>query len=341
MLIHLINNKDVNRGGAQKMLALIHGITGGQVLCLTDSQFTRKPFALLDIYLKTINQARHATKVVAHSRMYLPLLFMLRLMGVKTCFYLHASYRAKPWLFKLLRANEYIAVSQSAKSYLMAQGISETKISVVYNPLTDAQLLTQPIDILDSVQKTWLEQLQSKTIKVFSVGSLHPWKGFKEAIQMLDHVAQNLDIKIVYSVVGQGPELENLQKQVIKLKSEHLSVKLLGFSKCPYQLVTDAYIQLIPSLEEGFGLTLIEGMANNKLILYRQIPSLHELAEKDPFCFGFDHKIDVIDHLNERILIENVFQDKNLLKNRQRAIELKFSYDNFVTCINDTLMSSY
>ena len=331
----------MTRGGAQKIVKQVQSITGGKVLCLGDSRFNFKLFALIELYF-IVFKSPSKSKVVAHSRMFLPLVFLLKLLGRTTWFYLHATYRSKPWLFKLFKVGRYIAVSESAKAYLIQQGINKSKIDVVYNPIISK---TKQIDdnvIFDTqlrINNGLKNQVEQGCIKVFSVGSLNVWKGFDEAILGLAEVADKLDIRIEYTLIGEGPERDNLQNQVTKLKSKRLAINFTGYSDNPYEHVQDHYIQIIPSLEEGFGLTMVEGIVNNKIIFYRQIPSLVEVANNDPFCFGFDQTKELISQITALYLNENINFDKNILNKRKRLVELKFSYDKFVSYINDTLVS--
>jgi glycosyltransferase involved in cell wall biosynthesis len=333
MITHLINYKDPQRGGAQKILAKIHQITGGKILCIADATFSFKPFALAQLYLKTILLTlKQRSHIVAHSRMYLPLMWFLTKCGVQTTYYCHATYRSAPWLMRLFKVPQYIAVSQSVKSYLITIGINKNAITVIYNPL----LING--DQLDSDAVSDLSEYnEEKVFKVFSVGALESWKGFASAIKSLKLASDKLKIRIEYTVIGQGSEREDLELLASQLRSDRFEVFFLGHLPSPFSHVKLIKNQLIPSLEEGFGLVAIEGIYFEKRILYKKIPALIEVCGNDPLSWEYDRENDLIFRIKHLISGSSPLVEKNFFKKRKKSVELSYGCDRFNKEINNTL----
>ena len=318
MLLHLINYKDPSRGGAQKVLAALLSAVAGDVRCLADSGYGNKLIQLLHIYWQVFSLRHQLTKVVIHSRMYLPLIPLLKLVGVKTVYYLHAMYRNKPWLMRVFKADAYVAVSSSSKDYLVKRGIPASRIWVIPNPLLNNQNHT--------IKNGHDSESQ---VQVFSVGSLEVWKGFEPTITALGVWAKQDNISVVYTIIGAGSEQQMLEKCAKKYENEGLKVKFLGKVEDPFAKVTDISIQLIPSLEEGFGLVAIEGIFHGKSLIYRKIPALSECCENDDLSYGFDDPYQMVQMIKKAVQDRCLIIDLSVYKQRKKEVELRYGYGKF------------
>ena len=337
MILHLINYKDQARGGAQKILAAVMSAIPSKALCLDDSKFQNKFIKLLNIYWQVWCQKDNYSQVVIHSRMYLPLVPLLKLRGIKSVYYLHAMYRRKAWLMSLFKADAYIAVSNSSKAYLIEQGVTEKCIHVVPNPLLNNT--SYPIKLAASVAAENNEQATSSIpkvlghladeVNVFSIGSLEVWKGFESAINALGEWAKQDNISVVYTIIGAGSEQENLETCARKHQKHGLKVNFLGKIEDPFEQVSDIFIQLIPSLEEGFGLVAIEGIFHGKSLIYRKIPALSECCKKDPLSYGFDDPYQMVQMIKIAVHDRCLINDLNVYKQRKKTIELNYGYGKF------------
>ncbi|KGJ88821.1 glycosyltransferase [Colwellia psychrerythraea] len=272
--LHLINDSDVSRGGAQKILNLLTNDDVG-TLTLKDSLIKFKLGVLLWQFFLVFfcNLINRPKCVFIHSRCYLPFSCVFRLFGVEVVFYTHAHYRSHRWLFKYFRCNHYIAVSQAVAVSLKKQGVESSLIKVIPNPYFGEEYYEIIHDNLNYNSFA-------------SVGSLRAWKGFKEAINLLGLISVKYDNKFVYSIVGEGSERKSLSLAA----DSHPNIELVlrGFQEHPFETLRDSPFIIIPSLEEGFGLVAIESIFQHKIVIYSDVPALREICGQDPLSFSFN-----------------------------------------------------
>lgn len=118
---------------------------------------------------------------------------------------------------------------------------------------------TIPIGGVDLTKFKINPNKNSRFIEVGTVGMMSKQKGFVHFIEAAKLVLEkNNNVRI--SIAGDGPELENLQNLIEKLKLND-KIKLLGF-RCDIAALLgqwDIYVQ--PSLWEGLCMTVVEAMA--------------------------------------------------------------------------------
>ena len=271
--LHLINNADFSRGGAQKILSLLLNDKSA-TLTLNDSWIKFKAGALLSQFFFVIFALifKKPKCVFIHSRCYLPFSIVFKLFGMKVIFYTHAHYRSHRWLFTLFKCDNYIAVSNAVGDSLVKQGINRSIIKVVLNPYIGG--------------KGYKSQIEANSINYFaSIGSLNPWKGFNEAIDFLNVFSKKHDKKTHYTIVGEGGMKCSLR--MLSQTIENIVLILKGYVASPFSELTSCPFIIIPSLEEGFGLVAIEAIFQNKIIIYSELPALIEVCGEDPLSFSF------------------------------------------------------
>lgn len=108
--------------------------------------------------------------------------------------------------------------------------------------------------------------LTDEDVIVLSVGELIPRKNHKVVISAM----ALLDDHFHYFIAGEGSEKKNLVSQIKRL---HLGnrVHFLGFRKDINQLCNSADIFVMPSLQEGLSVALMEAMACGKPIIASRI----------------------------------------------------------------------
>jgi glycosyltransferase involved in cell wall biosynthesis len=275
---HCINNSDPKRGGAQRILQLLV-IENVEVISLehiikikvsNKIKLILVPFIF--IYKALLSKP---DVVVFHSRCFLPFVWLLSLMRIPTVFYCHANYRHGNYLFKIFRCNRYIAVSNAVNNFLVLFGIPESDITIIFNPYFG---------------KSPIKEVRSdiNTLLVDSIGSLQPWKGFKQVISLLVQFSEVSSKKILYRIVGSGPEYTSLKKIKDSNSLNSFKLDLIGYVADPFESLNNGRLFLIPSLEEGFGLVAIEAIYQGKVIVYSRIEALEEICANDPLSFGFD-----------------------------------------------------
>ncbi|MBX3048647.1 MAG: glycosyltransferase family 4 protein [Anaerolineales bacterium] len=322
-ILHLINDASLRRGGAQKIVnSLIevqdfdsYTFSKKRIDNIVDERnFVGNNFDLLwKIRMKP-------DAVVIHSRMFWPYAFMIKKFGVKVIFYVHADYTTHNWAFRIFRPDSYIVTSNAVKNLLTKHGISEKKIHVNINPL-----------VSDGI--TPLENITiSQPLVISFVGSLEPRKGILDLIDLLKAYSIRGKMPIILQIIGEG----SLYKKItlnMNNGGDYFSIRLLGYQERPYLTTKNSLIQIIPSLEEGFGLVGVEAILHGKLLVYNEIPALIELLGRDEFSFSF--KIGSPDSFfialdNCIYMLKNGSLGRKKAKERSDLISRKYSLDRFI-----------
>jgi glycosyltransferase involved in cell wall biosynthesis len=147
------------------------------------------------------------------------------------------------------------------------------KLMVIYNG-TDIKLKTK-----NEKRKT---TTKNSEVTIGFVGSLTKRKGVEYLIRAIPLIILNLKSKILNLViVGEGEEKEKLQKLTKKLKLEKFVEfwGLLDDTSTIYP-VLDVYVQ--PSLDEAFGIAVLEAMSFGVPVVASQVGGLSELLNHKP-----------------------------------------------------------
>lgn len=167
-----------------------------------------------------------------------------------------------------------------------------------------------------------ISTLKNKTI--ISVGRLDKVKGYDDLIKLFAKSNYN---DWTLNIVGDGPEYNNLRLLIKKLNMEN-NIKLLGF-KSPKELnklYKESSIYIMTSLEESFGLVLIEAASHGLPILaYSSALGAKEILKSDRGI--------LIDNRDESLMIKKLnemINDINLRKEYQQksiSISEEYSYE--------------
>jgi glycosyltransferase involved in cell wall biosynthesis len=95
-----------------------------------------------------------------------------------------------------------------------------------------------------------------------AVGRLNPLKGFDRLVR----AAAELTFPFRLRIAGEGPQRQELERLVADLGLGE-RVTLLGHREDVPEVIAGSHLLVIPSLSEGFGLTLLEGLAYADLVL--------------------------------------------------------------------------
>lgn len=148
----------------------------------------------------------------------------------------------------------FLAASDYNFKTLINFGVKKEKI--IYHPLG--------IDVRNYPFK-WdaHSETNQKQIKLITIARLVPEKGIEYAIRGVKEIVQrHPDMDLEYHIVGSGPLKPELLILIDKLKLQN-TVRLLG--AYPKDKVIDALMKsdifLLPSVEESFGMVLLEAQA--------------------------------------------------------------------------------
>jgi glycosyltransferase involved in cell wall biosynthesis len=157
-----------------------------------------------------------------------------------------------------------IAVSNSVKEFMIkGRSVPEEKIQVVFNgikldkfkKITDESIINLKSTLsIDKYQKV-----------VGTITRLRKEKGNKYFLQAIPLILKKYP-NTVFLIIGDGPLRGEMEKMVIDLNISP-QVKFLGFRNDVTELLSILDINVIPSLSEGFGLSMVEAMAVGNAIV--------------------------------------------------------------------------
>jgi len=177
-------------------------------------------------------------------------------------------------------SKKIITVSKATKNEIVDHlGILDQKIDVIFEGV-DPQLGKTIRHTPYAIRKKYF----------LHVGNVYPHKNAKRLIQAFAQAG--LDNYSLFFVGKKDYFMTSLEKYV-KQHGLEKKIKFLGFvtDEDLRALYRDASATVVPSLMEGFGLPVLEAMANNSLVLASAIPSIKEIAEDcvlycDPYDIG-------------------------------------------------------
>ena len=201
-----------------------------------------------------------------------------RIITVEHNVYLNRSYFQR-LINKILSYISYriIAVSGSVKNYLVdLEKINPNKISVVYNGVNLNKYR------FDSEKRRKTRnglKISENDFVVLGIGQVTLQKNYDLLVDIAYKANKVLSENIYFFIAGgdEGPLADSLKKKVSKLDLND-RVIFLGLRDDVPNLLSMADIFVMTSKWEGFGLALVEAMANNKPVLVNRISTLKEIV---------------------------------------------------------------
>jgi len=223
------------------------------------------------------------------------------------------------------RASKIIVPSNYLKKIILKWGVSEDKISVIYNSFDFSSVLEGK----DEIRREY--SLSGKII--ISIGRLVPWKGFGALIEaMPDILKNNSDARLL--IIGDGPEKENLTDKIVSLDIQD---KVIMTGKLPHEELL-AYLKasdvfVLNTAYEGFSHQLLEVMALGVPIVTTDIGGNAEIIE--------DNKNGVFIELNNKndikMAVLRLLSDKELCSRLAEEGKRTAGYFSKEKMINETI----
>jgi len=152
--------------------------------------------------------------------------------------------------------NTFIAVSKAVKE-TVEKSLGFKNIVVIYNSIDVEEL--KPLNEEERIYVKSNLGIKKNSAVIVIVGRLEEQKGHIFLLEALSQVElKNKDLTLF--VLGQGP-LEGSLKKIVKYFNIQDKVIFLGNRKDIRQIVGCADMFVLPSIFEGFGIVLLEGMA--------------------------------------------------------------------------------
>lgn len=178
------------------------------------------------------------------------------------------------------RCDVMTAVSEAVKYFHAGKmGIKSDSLEVIYNGLK----FQSPASSED-IAKWRSEWGVSGCDKIIgSIGRLDWQKGYDMLLGLIGDISKKIPAgrKWALVILGEGPERKNLENFMLDLP-ENIKLVLPGFAPDAAKRIGAFDLFVMPSRYEGFGLALIEAMAQGVPIIYNNIDSLPEIASCYP-----------------------------------------------------------
>lgn len=153
------------------------------------------------------------------------------------------------WLApRVYRSSRYLVVSKATRDELAALGVGSDRISVVYSGKEDIPDLSH--------------QARTAHPSLVVLGRLVPHKRVEVALRTVATLREQFP-GLALDVVGHGYWQDELRDEAVRLGIAD-SVRFLGFVENDekHQLLAGAWLNLLPSLKEGWGLAIVEAGAH-------------------------------------------------------------------------------
>jgi glycosyltransferase involved in cell wall biosynthesis len=163
-----------------------------------------------------------------------------------------------------------LAISQAVQYSLLAEHISSSQISLVYDGVDLQHYRTRSVQKCDS------------SIILGVIGQLGQRKGHIYLLKALQDLIRTFP-KIMLWIVGKEPEhsIERYTEQLYQyVEQTHLEgyVKFWGFQEDIPGILAQLDILLLPSLQEPFGKIVVEAMAMGKPVIASKVGGVPEIV---------------------------------------------------------------
>jgi glycosyltransferase involved in cell wall biosynthesis len=231
-----------------------------------------------------------------------------------------------PDLYLMRRVRKSVVLNEPLKEKLVKKGIEEDRLEVIPNGVNVEDFNVSEEEVEKVRRKYGLEG-----IVVMFAGTVMPRKGVLQLIKAGEIL--NLGRDILFLIVGNlNIDREYAQTVVEYAKSKGVNAKFTGFvpNEDLKALYSACDIFVLPSLEEGHGISLTEAMASGKPLIGSNVGGI-PMQIRDGWN-GFLVEPGNEKQLAEKIryLIENEKERKRMGANSRRLAEKEFSWEKIV-----------
>lgn len=229
-------------------------------------------------------------------------------------------------------ADKIIAISEATKNDIIELfEIKPEKIQTIYNGTN----INSEYKVTEKEEQEIKEKFHiQNTPYIFFISTIEPRKNIPTLIKAYNYVREKgIDLKLIIAG-GLGWKYENILKEIEESKYKE-DINLPGYiSKEEKQyLLKNTKALVYPSLYEGFGLPILEAMANGALVITSNVSSLPEVGGDIAYYYN-----NVLNHeeLGEKIIqVLNISEEEKQEKLEQGLEQVKkFTWEK---CAKETL----
>lgn len=187
--------------------------------------------------------------------------------------------------------------------------------------------------LFEKISKHLGRIFQVKTV-VGTIANFYPAKGLVHLIEAAQHFKNQNDI--VFVIIGDGPEKENLKLKIKNLKLEK-KIFLLGQIPNAHQLLTAFDIFVLSSVKEGFPWVLIEAMAAKLPVIATAVGAAPEIIAdgKNGLLVEPANPRDLAQKIRE--IAADEFRRREMGIQAHQTVLFKFSLDKMINQFEEIL----
>lgn len=289
-------------------------------------------FFSLSAFFKLIRMVHNQKLDLIHAHYILPpgLIAVLvgGLMGTRTAVTIHGSdlflLAQKPLLKQITRwvleRTDYVmVVSKALERKVLELGISPQKVKFTTNAVDRDRFSPEnplPPDV----------HVDPHKITLLFVGNLVPQKGVKyllEAKKLLDADLEMNKARNIFEliIVGDGPLKKGLERQV--QENNIKNVVFLGERRDVAQIMPSADLFILPSISEGFPITILESLASGVPVVATRVGGVEEIESESVVTVVEPGQPEALTRA-----IKQLVEHESLEEVRERALTIahKYSY---------------
>ena len=181
--------------------------------------------------------------------------------------------KADAWAAR--NAHHVVAVSESVREHLAANGVQRDRISIIHNGID-----LDEIDrgVVHGVVRTSGAPPGGGNIHLGAVGSLTARKGHAILLRAFSKLPPRLGARL--TIVGEGPEREALQSLIAELGIGERA-RLAGYRSDIWSFLREVDVYVQPSLQESFGIAVLEALAARKPVIAARTGGIPEIINDD------------------------------------------------------------
>ena len=194
--------------------------------------------------------------------------------------WIHTDYSKKDYLEKY--RNLFIKVFNSFDKFIAVSNPVKVNFNNIYGQKEKTIVINNLVDdkkIID-LSKKEKTNLSDKKINLISVGRLHYDKGFHVLLNVFNRLnKESLLNDVHYTLVGDGPEYDNLKNLIEEYKLED-KVSMVGNQPNPFTYVKASDMFILSSFHESFGNVMIEALILGVPVLATKVATIDEILDE-------------------------------------------------------------
>ena len=177
--------------------------------------------------------------------------------------------------------------------------------------------------------------LEGSDIAVAIIGRLVAIKNHQMFLDIIEKVNQKTRKKVVYFIVGDGEESDNIQESIKPLKEKGMDIRMTSWIKDIATFNAGMDIICLTSKNEGTPVSLIEAQAAGIPIIATNVGGIKDIILEDKT--GYIVNTDDIDGFAEKLweLIENENKRQEMSQNGWTFVKDKFQYTKLISNMDE------